>query len=107
MLKEMTWDIIQEIECNPRILNKRLTYLERTRAKMNYYEEEFNWLRNATSMIELALWKMKMEAMRQSDQSNEQDTCAKDELDFRSNCRVRCGAEVVISNVLPFLMMSG
>mmetsp|Transcript_18053 Transcript_18053/g.27484 ORF Transcript_18053/g.27484 Transcript_18053/m.27484 type:complete len:192 (+) Transcript_18053:517-1092(+) len=54
-----------------------------------------NLLMEATTLLELALWKFKLDEMGEGD-----DTCTKNEL------RVTSGASIVIKNVLPFLRLA-
>ena len=71
---------------------------------LNEHETEYHKLKEATAMIELALWKKKM-----SDhclESNEKRRIKKmkvEEADLRKQCRVNCGANIIIEHVLPFL----
>ena len=54
-----------------------------------------NLLMEATTLLELALWKFKLDEMGEGD-----DTCTRNEL------RVTSGASIVIKNVLPFLRLA-
>lgn len=53
--------------------------------------EQLKQLREATVLLELALWKMSIGSSQSDSKGNEQD------------CRIRSGAEVVVPNVLSFL----
>ena len=61
--------------------------------RLEYYEV----LKNASSELELALWKAKL--VEQSYPSNEDST-----IDSKLQHRVSCGADVIIPNVLSFLI---
>jgi len=52
-------------------------------------------LMEATTLLEIALWKVKLDEIEEGD-----DTCTKNEL------RVTSGASIVIKNVLPFLRLA-
>ena len=54
-----------------------------------------NLLMEATTLLEIALWKVKLDEIEEGD-----DTCTKNEL------RVTSGASIVIKNVLPFLRLA-
>jgi hypothetical protein len=65
-------------------------------------------LKEATSILELALWNMKMnENIFQQKTIHYQKKIKADESCIRSQNRVACGADVVICNVLPFLISIG
>jgi hypothetical protein len=64
------------------------------------YEDEFTKLKEVTNILELALWKMKM------NENGHQDinSMATHDSNVRSQDRVTCGADVVIGHVVPFLI---
>jgi hypothetical protein len=64
------------------------------------YEDEFTKLKEITNILELALWKMKM------NENGHQDinSMATHDSNVRSQDRVTCGADVVIGHVVPFLI---
>lgn len=56
-------------------------------------------------MLELALWKAKMNEESKPINCGGRNKKVKiDELDFRSQCRISCGADSIIENVLPYLL---
>ena len=61
----------------------------------------------ATAVLELALWKKKINDSASIEQGDE-SRCNKkpriDESAIREQCRVNCGADTIIENVLPFLL---
>ena len=70
------------------------------------YEARCDELASQLSVLELAVWKAKMDTstfgtdrMRRRCKKRSRD----DEATFRHQCRVGCGAQQVIQNVLPFL----
>jgi hypothetical protein len=54
-------------------------------------------------MLELALWKIRMKS-HNGEKSRCQKKSKTDESSFRQQCRVACGADVVMGYVLPFLI---
>jgi hypothetical protein len=79
--------------------------LRRIQEKLAYFEEELPKLKDATTMLELALWKMKMSQNGQNIKN--QTHCQKKikaDSSSRSQNRVTCGADFVIGHVLPFLI---
>jgi len=74
-------------------------FVEEVQTKMAKYEDEYIKLKEATATLELALWKYKM---------IESDTRKKRKRDagstFREQCRINCGADIVIGHVLPYLL---
>jgi hypothetical protein len=66
-------------------------------SKIAHFEEELTKLKEVTTMLELALWKMKM------NENAHQDMATHDS-NVRSQDRVTCGADVVIGHVLPFII---
>ena len=70
-----------------------------TLTKLVYYESEFQKLKESTSLLELAIWKMNIDA------SNIDNSLVMGD-DNRLECRTNCGADFVIENVLPYLLPS-
>ena len=82
---------------------KYTTPLNRIEKKLSHYEDECHKLKEAIAMLELALWKNKINAVRVRLVSR----CNKkprNELNAREQCRISSGADVVIEHVLPFLV---
>ena len=71
-----------------------------TLTKLEYYESEYQKLKESTSLLELAIWKMNIDA------SNIIVNGVAIEGDNRLECRTNCGADFVIENVLPYLLPS-
>lgn len=75
--------------------------------RLDYYKTEHTiCIEEAVTLLELALWKAKLD--------EKEDVCKKpavkkvminSEEDVRKECRVTCGADTVIKNVLPFLQL--
>jgi len=86
--------------------NRQAWYTE-TITKLEYYESEYRKLKEVTSLLEFALWKIRM-----NDSSfihgNVINRCIKklkmDLSEFKLQCRVSCGADYVIQNVWPYLL---
>jgi hypothetical protein len=70
-----------------------------TLTKLEYYESEYQKLKESTSLLELVLWKMNIDAS-----STDNDVAMGD--NNRLECRTNCGADVVIENVWPYLLPS-
>jgi hypothetical protein len=71
--------------------------------KLAHFQDEVPKLKEATTILELALWKNRL------DENGHTTTwCRKkmrtDESSIRSQNRVMCGADVIIGHVLPFLI---
>ena len=78
-------------------------YLTTIRSKLTEYEAEYYQLKDATTILELALWKKRVDEYRQSE-----SRCIKririEQSDLRGQCRISCGANIVIQHVLPYLL---
>jgi hypothetical protein len=75
------------------------------RAKLDYFDEEFHKLKQVTTILEIVLWKMKInENSSQEMATQSQKKTKTDESSSRQQCRLTCGADVVIGHVLPFLI---
>jgi hypothetical protein len=76
-----------------------------TLTKLEYYESEYRRLKEITSLLELALWKLRMDdsTLEQGDAIGRGNKKMKvDQSDFRLQCRVNCGADHVVENVWPY-----
>ena len=60
-------------------------------------------MKEMTSLLELALWKAKMEDQGETTVGHNKKMKI-DQSDFRPLCHTRCGANYVIENVLPYLL---
>ena len=65
------------------------------RSKLAHFEVELTKLKEVTTILELALWKMN---------KNDHQDMATPDSNIQSQDRVTCGADVVIGHVLPFLI---
>ncbi len=78
--------------------------------KIDHYKAEHRALvKEAAALLELALWKAKLENDKEDKHSLEEATAAKkakiDVEGARKEARITSGADIVIKNVLPFLML--
>jgi len=82
--------------------------LARFRSTLAHYESEYRKLKEATSILELALWKARIAETKSIDPIREgvrsEERTEADESECRSRCRISCGADNVVENVLPFLL---
>jgi hypothetical protein len=79
--------------------------LHQIEEKLTHFEDEVPKLKEATSILELAVWKMKINEKSHQDMTNQSQKIVKtDESSFQQLLRVTCGAAVVIGHVLPYLM---
>jgi hypothetical protein len=79
--------------------------LRRIKQKIAHFEDELPRLKEATSILEIALWKMKINNNSLEENTTRSQKKVKiEESDIRSKCRIICGADVVIGHVLPFLI---
>jgi hypothetical protein len=83
-----------------------LVTLHRIQEKIVRFEEELPKLKEITTILELALWKMKMNEKSHGTTTHYQKKIKADDLSIRSQYRVACGADVVIGHVLPYLLLS-
>jgi hypothetical protein len=70
-----------------------------TLTKLAYYESEYEKLKESTSLLELALWKINIDASTVTNGVAMGDN-------NRLDCRTNCGADFVIENVWPYLLPS-
>ena len=92
--------------------------LRRIQTKVAYFEDEYRRLKEATTLLELALWKLRLNDVltfgfsklrNNAHRLNESATCPNkkrkmDEASVREQCRTTCGANVIIEHVLQFLI---
>jgi hypothetical protein len=73
--------------------------------KLAYFEDTLFQLEEATTIIELALWKTRLdESIHKRRTTYRPKKFKSDVSDVRRQCRVSCGADVIIRLVLPFLI---
>lgn len=98
-------DDIKHIECYSSndeyaetTISKRRAYIADIELKLAQYGDEQHRLLEATSMLELIMWKSKINANEEYKRTLDESSNAREQF------RVNCGANVVIQNVLPYLM---
>ena len=84
-------------------VNKR-AYLNEILSELEQYESKYRDMKDATTQLELALWDKKIEESRQMKKRPRKAKKTNDSSSFRNQCRVSCGASIVIPHVLPFLI---
>jgi hypothetical protein len=75
--------------------------------KLEDYESEYQKLKESTSLLELALWNMNIDASKKDNSvamGGGNKKLKIDTSDFRLQCRTNCGAGFVIENVFPYLV---
>jgi hypothetical protein len=77
-----------------------------SKQKFPYFEDSLSKLKDATTILELALFKLRMNEnnIRPEDATHHQKKIKSNEASIRQQCRVTCGADVVIRHVLPYLI---
>ena len=104
-LRQWRDDITNEIEttkCDDEFLSFRATI----QSKISEYEARYQELKEATTVIELVLWKNKIS---EASKSTKEEGGSKKKMKFDQSaiceqCRYSCGADVVIEYVLPYLI---
>jgi hypothetical protein len=80
-----------------------LSILREIRDKIAHFEDELPKLKDATTILEIALWKVRMNIPEEVI-CHHQEKVRVDQAEFRRQCRVTCGADVFIRHMLPFLI---
>jgi hypothetical protein len=84
-------------------------WITRVLSRMEHYKSEHQLLlKEAMTLLELALWKAKLLHETDERKCNVNDVTKKAKIDnvgARKEHRVTCGASIVIKNVLPFLAL--
>ena len=72
-----------------------------SQSKLVSHEREYHQLKEGTGLLELAIWKSKINQAisnsGQSDQTEDHSAATK------GQCHVNCGADDIIQNIQPFL----
>ena len=86
--------------------NEIQRWMEMVLDKLDHYKaEHYRHVKEGVSLLELALWKSKLDEKEESC-SEEGKTKVKEDAEiYRRDKRVTCGADIVIKNVLPFLQL--
>eukprot|EP00984_Skeletonema_dohrnii_P005387 scaffold1896_cov86-Skeletonema_dohrnii-CCMP3373.AAC.3 len=74
--------------------------------KMDHYKAEHcRYVKESVTLLELALWKAKLDEKEDSSAEGRAKKAKIDVDSVRRDRRVTCGADIVIKNVLPFLQL--
>ena len=74
--------------------------------KMDHYKaEHYRYVKEGTTLLELALWKAKLDEKEESSEEGKAKKAKVDAESARKERRITCGADTVIKNVLPFLQL--
>ena len=82
----------------------RRSFLTDIETILSWYEDEYHKLKEATSILELALWKSKIDGHRSHGRGRCNKKIRVGKSDVREQCRFNCGADIVIQHVLPYLV---
>lgn len=83
--------------------SRRRSFLANIERKLTQYEDEYHKLKEVTTILELALWKKKMDGHGQGEMRGNKKMKL-DTSDLRSQCHISCGSDIVIEHVLPYLL---
>ena len=78
-------------------------WLEEVKSKLSHYEAEYHNLKEATSFLELAVWKIKLDELNCQRLGKKRRKI--EDSDLRNQCRISCGADIVIEHVLNYLIV--
>ena len=74
------------------------SYFDTVHSKLVTYEAEYQLLKETAFLLELVIWKSKIDESMYGHLDD--DSAA----DLRGQCRINCGADIIIPNVLPYLI---
>ena len=100
--RDFITNMIRSAEFNYGYENRSI--LRRIRTRLAHFEDELPKFEEVSTILELALWKVRMAVNDQEIPSRRQKKVKTDEASSRKQCRVTCGADVIIRLVLPFLI---
>jgi hypothetical protein len=81
-------------------------WMESVLDKMDHYKaEHLRYVKEATTLLELALWKAKLDEKEDNSEERRAKKAKVDVEGARKARRITCGADTVIKNVLPFLKL--
>jgi hypothetical protein len=82
--------------------------MHRIREKLAHFEDELPKLKEITTILELALWKKRInDTNHQQNSAHYQKKIKIEGTSTRQQCRVTCGADVIIGHMLPYLISTG
>ena len=81
-------------------------WLQLVAYRMNHYKTEHcRYVKEGTTLLELALWKAKLDEKEESSAERKTKMAKVDAESARNEERIICGAQIVIKNVFPFLQL--
>jgi hypothetical protein len=86
---------------------RNLVILRRIQTRIAHFEDELPKVEEVKTILELALWKIKMtmhENIHQEVMCSRQKKVIVDQSEFRRQSRVTCGADVIFCHVLSYLI---
>jgi hypothetical protein len=96
-------DMVHSAEFNYYNQSGNQNIISTIQAKVTHFEDELSKLKEITTILELALWKMSMnEKLSPEEATPRQKKLRCDKSDIQRQCRVTCGADVVIRHVLLY-----
>ena len=79
----------------------RRVFTSEVNSKLAHYQSQYLQLKEATALLELAMWKNKMNDSTEENRPNKKRKMAES---VRQQCRISSGADVVVAGVLPYLL---
>lgn len=82
---------------------RRRNFITELETKLAQSEIDHHNLNEACTILELTLWKKELNDKSKGEQRSDKRTKL-DESSVRKECRIGCGADIVIGHVLPYLL---
>jgi hypothetical protein len=79
----------------------RQAWLNETLTKLEYYESEYQRLKETTLLLELAMWKARISSLGIDNEKMKIDLS-----EFRLQCHISCGSDHAVEHVWPYLLPS-
>lgn len=79
-------------------------YFNDMHSKLLLYEQKYHVLKDATFLLELTLWKIKIDELIMMQNVRQSDEMESHMAEMKAQCRMNCGVEIIIPNVLQFLI---
>ena len=106
-VEEWRNEITELIERIPDNAPKRILHLEYLHNRIASFKSEFRTLKDYASIMELALWKHRINENMSAEKfckAGGRKKAKMDESESRRHCRITCGADSVIDRVLSYLV---
>ena len=98
-------DMVYSTEFNYYNQSGNKNIISTIQAKVAHFEDKYPKLKEITTTLELALWKLSMnEKISPEEATPRQKKIKTDESNIRRQCRITCGADVIIRHVLTYLI---